>query len=140
MPGIKNMKANENATSIVVDGILFTKEPTIEEHRFDLVGRKTVGDRTTEIRVSVKTDETINLKSKITKPSWKVQDALMRFDAEFNRNCEIIKTNKRKASDEEVEYIQGMLRKLLGTKFGSKWLEDELKNLERRRFIAKPLG
>jgi hypothetical protein len=137
-----------NTANAVIDGMGLKKEPHwLEENRSVLVGKRAEGSGMMEVTLSVKSDGTINMRSKITKEKLGGlrHEELMKFDADFNKEGKLVKVNKFKAVAEYSDYydrkrIEGEVGKVLQSDLGKQWVEDDLKNIGRRVILVKPLG
>jgi len=132
-----------------VFGIALKKEPhSLEENRFVLVGRVVDEEGKKETMISLGHDKKINWQLKISGKERRLaglkEDVFLRFSADFSLDGELIKIRSesvgRYADYINKERLEKELRRVIQTPIGGEWLESDLKGLERRGFVAKPLG
>ncbi|MEM3555604.1 MAG: hypothetical protein QXF56_02715 [Candidatus Micrarchaeia archaeon] len=134
---------------MVIDGVRLSIQPhwLVEGERI-LVGREIdEHGNQKEVQVSVKLNERVKLDMKVVGREGKLwglrEDVLMKLSAEFDKTGELIKIGKFQGVKEYANYdgkkIESEVKKVLETEVGKQWLEGELKNLDNRKVVVRPL-
>ncbi|MEM3555612.1 MAG: hypothetical protein QXF56_02755 [Candidatus Micrarchaeia archaeon] len=146
MQGLRKSSAKDEA---MVFGISLKKEPhSLEENRTLLVGRKEDEEGVKETKISLKHDKMINWQLKMSGKERKwggfKEDILVKFNADFNLDAKLVKIRSEcigeYAAYTNKENLEDELRRVIQSRIGKQWLVEELENLGKRRFVAKPLG